>query len=353
MALPRALIAILMALGMLSMPVQAVQVEDLYVGEVLVPASVSEARGLRAGARDALRQVLIRVSGEAELADHPAITEALRDPDSYYYQYGFDTTDRMLGQGDEAQPARVLRVSFEPSAVARLLRSAGFPVWGSNRPGTLVWIAAADDAGRRLIGESDESALATALADEAGARGLPLLYPLLDLEDTSRLSTAEVWGLFADRIDVASLRYNPDVILAGRVQQLPSGAVTARWIYRIEDRWQNLETSAESPEMMATNIVDRLTDELAFRYAVGSTRTELMLRVEAVERLEDYAALSAYLESLTPVVDSSVVEVQDGEVLFRLQTEGQVEQLREIIDLDEKLIYISGEDTLRYRWLEN
>ncbi len=333
--------------------VRAVQVEDLYVGEVLVPASAGDSRALRAGAQEALLQVLVRVSGSTGIEQEPRIASALRQPDSYYYQYGYDTTSRMIEIDGEEQPARVLRVSFEPSAVARLLRSAGLPVWGSNRPGTLVWVAFSDDSGRRLITESDEGDFAQALGLDAAARGLPILYPLLDIEDTRRLSTAEVWGLFSDRIGVASLRYNPDVILAGRVQQTPGGAVTGRWIYRIEDRWLSFEGTGATVEEVASAIVDRLTNELAERYAVGSTRTELYLRVEAVERLEDYAALSAYLESLTPVVDSSVVEVADDEVLFRLQTEGQVEQLREIIDLDEKLIFISGDDTLRYRWLSN
>lgn len=334
-------------------PAAAVQVEDLYVAEVLVPASGSDEQGLRAGARAALLQVLVRVSGAEEVAQDPAVTAALANPGSYYYQYGYDNTERTLIIDGEEQPARILRVSFEPSAVARLLRSAGFPVWGSNRPGTLVWIAVSDESGRSLIGESDQTPLAIALRRDAKVRGLPLMYPILDLEDTSRLSTAEVWGLFSDRIDVASLRYNPDIILAGRVQRSSTGAVTGRWIYRIEDRWENFENSAESVDLIVAGVVDRLTDELAARYAVGSVRTELLLRVEAVDSLEDYAALSAYLESLTPVVDSSVIEIAGGEVLFRLQTEGQLSQLREIIDLDEKLIFITGGETLRYRWLRD
>lgn len=329
------------------------QVDDLYVGEVLVPGIGNEALVLRDGSRAALRQVLVRVSGSTAVEQNASIISALRNPENYYYQYGYESTDRRLVVEGQDSPARLLRVSFEPSAISRLLRSAGYPVWGSNRPGTLIWIAVSDESGRRLVSESNRDELGTALAFDAAARGLPLMYPLLDLEDTARLSTAEVWGLFADRIEVASMRYSPDVILAGRIQRSSVGTVTGRWMYRIEDRWLSLENSAESVEFIVADVVDRLTDELAARYAVGSTRTELLVRVEAVERLEDYAALSAYLESLTPVIDSSVVEVSGGEVLFLLQTEGQVQQLREIIDLDEKLIFISGTDTLRYRWLSN
>ena len=318
-----------------------------------MPAVPEDTGGIAAGARAGLQQVLVRVSGSTDAPQHPAIRDALRNPESYYYQYGYDSTDRVLMIDGEERPARLLRVAFEPSAVARLLRSAGFPVWGSNRPGVLVWIAINDVDGRRLLTEGDSHPLAEALERESRARGLPLLYPILDLEDTSRLSAAEVWGFFSDRIDVASMRYNPDVILAGRVQLGAAESRTGRWIYRVEDRWQNFENVAETPAMIVAGIVDRLTGELASRYAVDSTRSELLLRVEAIEQLEDYAAVSSYLESLTPVVDSAVVEVVADEVLFRLRTEGQVEQLREIIDLDEKLIFISGDETLRYRWLRN
>jgi hypothetical protein len=49
------------------------------------------------------------------------------------------------------------------------------------------------------------------------------------------------------------------------------------------------------------------------------------------------------------------MRVEPGEVEFRLSTEGQSEQLVEIIGLDEKMVLLNvdeRQDALHYRWLQ-
>jgi hypothetical protein len=332
-------------------------VRDLYVAEVLV-ASRAQSE-LTEGARSGLLQVLVRVSGSTDVESDRLISAALRQPADYYYQYGYDSTDRTLVVDGEEVEARVLRISFDPSAVSRLLRRAGFAVWGSNRPGILVWLAYNAGQGREMLMEADSSELMQSLKSRASYRGLPLMYPLMDLEDTVRLSTAEVWGLFLDRIDNASMRYGPDVIVAGRAQQDASGQWSGRWFYRIERRWIGFDSTASSAEELVAGIINVLADELAERYAVGSAQGSLIIRVDSVHDLADYAAVSAYIESLTPVVETFVLEVKGDEVLFQLSTEGESAQLLETINLDDKMLLMtagsgsSRSSPLHFRWMGN
>lgn len=328
-----------------------VLVEDLYVGEVLVVASQGDAQ-LAEGARAAMRQVLVRVSGSAAIESNPVVISALRNPANYYYQYGYDSSDKTLSVGGADVPARILQVSFDPGAIARLLRESGFPVWGSNRPGVLAWIAVSDGSDRRIITETDE--FMDVLGRQAKVRGVPLSAPIMDIEDASKLSTAEVWGLFVDRIDVASLRYAPDVVLAGRVQRDGTGLWSGRWNYRIENRWQAFENAAPDQDQLIGEIIGILADQLATRFAVDSFRSELLVRVDSVVTLEDYADVSAYLDSLSPVVFISAVQVSGDEVVFRLQTEGQPGQLLEIIGLDTKMVLINDGargGTVHFKWV--
>ena len=328
----------------------ALPVEDLYVSEVFVTAQTDEQ--LRSGAKAGLTQVLVRNSGTKDVTDSPLVRDALRKPEEFYYQYSYQATDREFPVGDKLVKGRILRLQFEPSAIAGLLRDAGFPVWGSNRPGIMLWLAVSDANGRRLIGENDQSELVTAMSDLARERGLPLLYPLLDIEDAANLSTAEVWGAFLERIDTASGRYNPDSVLTGRVQQLNSGQWRANWNYRIDDRWQGFENVAFTPTELITDVVDRLADDLAHRFAVGSSQGQVELQIEAIDSAKDYADTLAYLQSLTPVLVTDVVDVKDDTVTFKLSTEGRLEQLVEIIDLDKKMLLLNSSGRkLQYRWL--
>ncbi len=332
--------------------VHGLPVSDLYTAEVLVPGE--GARQLKQGARAGLLQVLVRVSGNRDVGESSLIESSLRNPDAYYYQYSFDSTHRTLLVDGETVPARLLNIRFEPSAVARLLRSAGFPVWGSNRPGILVWLAVSDGDGRRMLSENDTSGLVESLQDQARLRGLPLLFPLLDLEDSAALSTAEVWGAFLGRITDASVRYSPDAIMTGRVQKDTTGRWTANWSYRIDNEWSVAETVAFDAGDLVRAMVDRLADELAHIYAIDASRGQLTLRVESVETLEDYAAVSQYIESLATVLDTFVVSVEGSEVEFRLKIEGNTTQLTELIELDRQMVLVGGGgsgDALRYRWL--
>ena len=123
------------------------------MAEVLV-TSDSDSQ-LKMGARAGLLQVLVRVSGTPEVLTSSLIAGSLRNPSAYYYQYSYESTDKLLNIDGAPTSARLLRIHFEPSAVARLLRQGVFPVWGSNRPSVLLWIAVSDDEGRRILGESE------------------------------------------------------------------------------------------------------------------------------------------------------------------------------------------------------
>lgn len=352
----RALASLLgLALLVTASPVLAVLVPDLYVAEVLVTSR--DDTQLTRGARAGLLQVLVRVSGSRTVENSPQVVAALQHPEEYFYQYSYESTDRSFQIGDAVVPARILRLTFEPSVVARLLREAGFSIWGSNRPSVLVWLAFSDPSGRRLLGEHDNSALLTALNTRARLRGLPLLYPLLDLEDAASLSSAEVWGAFLGEIGAASSRYNPDVVLSGRVQQDGSGQWSGFWSYRLDQNWREYSNTGFSADDLIAGMMDQLADALAQRYALDASRGSVILQIDGIHSLADYAGLSHYLETLTPVLDSSVLEVDGEEVLFRLITEGQIQQLIEIIRLDEKMLLVNqgydaeGQAQLVYRWL--
>ncbi len=100
----------------------------------------------------------------------------------------------------ENEPARLLKVTFDRNAVERLLREKRLPVWDANRPGALVWIGVDQASHRRLGMPDDDTALYSVLTDSSGGRGVPLIFPLMDLEDQTLLQVADIWGDFEANI---------------------------------------------------------------------------------------------------------------------------------------------------------
>ncbi len=330
---------------------QALPVPNLYVAEVLVTST--RAAELKAGTTAGLLQVLFKVSGKMDVESSDLIRNALLDPVTFLTQYGYESTNKMLLVDDRQVPAQLLTLHFDPGAVTRLLRQAHFPVWGRHRPSLLVWLAVSDAGGRRLLLEEDAHALLLSLVDQAKLRGLPLLFPLLDLEDNSQISIAEIWGAFLDRIDRVSVRYNPDAILTGRLLQDNNGKWIGRWSYRIATDWQSAVAGSFSSDELIRGMVNQLANELAARYALDSSRGEITLTVEGVTGIAAYADLTQYLKTLSPVSYSAVVALQEDRVEFELQTEGQYEQLVEIIELGGRLVLLNQDplnSRLFYRW---
>jgi hypothetical protein len=333
--------------------VSAVVVEDLYLAEVLV--ADESPRQLRNGARAGLLQVLVRVSGSLKFEESSLVRRSLLNPAAYYYQYSYESTNQSLLLGEQEVNAKILRLHFEPSAIARLLRDANLPIWGSNRPSVLLWVAISEGRSRRILGEADSSEVGEVLVEQAKQRGLPVTFPILDIEDASQVSTAEVWGSFLERIDAASNRYNPDSVLTARIHKESGKRWQSRWSYRDNDAWKSLESVEYSADELVRSMINQLADNLAGRFALGSSRLTIKLKIENVDGVPQYAAVSRYLEELTPVVSSSIVALDNNVAEFELETEGQYMQLIEIIKLDERLLLLSkdeGNGSLRYRWAQ-
>ena len=327
-------------------------VEDLYQAEVLVSDQSESA--LKNGVASGLQQVLTRVSGDTGVARHQSVISAMRNPDRYYDEHHYQTTNRQLVVSGELANAKLLTIRFEPNAVSRLLREAGFSVWGSERPGIMMWVAQAEEDGqRRMLGESDPDVLAAAFQVRARERGLPLLWPLMDLEDTGQVSTAQIWGQFLGTVETASVRYRPDCILTGRVQK-QGGRWVGRWSFRLDDRWQNFDTVGFDADEMVVSVMDRLTAQLAQLYAIDASRGDITVTVEAVDSLEAYAAVGRYLSGLTPILDVVVNTVEGDEVSYQISMEGQPDQLKELIDLDEAMVVVptGRRNQLRFRWIQ-
>lgn len=316
---------------LLAGPLQADRVDGLYEAEGVF----EEDRA--AGFADALEQVLVRVTGRRDVAGREEARAVLDNAESYAQQFR------------QPAPGR-LWVAFDGAALERELAQAGLPVWGADRPATLLWVAVDAGGGSRFVLSSGaesgvEARLRDTLRAAAARRGIPVMFPLMDAEDRSRASFAEVWGGFEDSILAASARYGADAVLVGRMNAGDPGFV--RWTLLDESGSQRWSGALEQS-------IDRVADVFAARFAVASTGgiSAVNLAVSGIAGVEDYARVRRFLERLTAVESCAVERVEGEEVLFRLTLRGDAAALEEAIGLGRLLSRepsVPGEPGLRYR----
>ena len=341
---------------------EAVTLENLYQAEVLTDSQSDAQR--RIDASEGLSQVLKRVSGRSDILQNPTIVAALKTPEQYYSEFSYARIDAAKDEiaaesevvpdpQSTAPPRLVMRIRFASSLIAKVLRAADLPVWGSNRPSVLSWMAIDDESGRQVLGEANRSVFSKTLNQAAQARGVPLLLPLWDLEDNRGVSSSEIWGRFLGRIEAASQRYSPDKILVFRAESEFSGQWRGDWSLGKGGQWRSGTVYGESQAQLATALVMVLASVLSEQYAVTSTRSEVRLTVEGITEIQDYAEVSRYLEGLTQVMSVQPVRVLTDMIEFKLRSEGEVQQIIDVIALDRKLSLLrldESSSTLWYRW---
>ena len=355
-------LTLLVLLLVVAQKLDAVTLENLYQAEVLSESQSDAQR--RIDASEGLSQVLMRVSGRSDILQNRVIVAALKTPEQYYSEFSYA---RVEAGNDEAAalpqpgldplpaetPRQVMRIRFAPSLIAKILREADLPVWGSNRPSVLSWMAIDDESGRQVLGEANPSLFAKTLNQAARARGVPLLLPLWDLEDSRGVSSSEIWGRFLGRIEAASKRYSPDKILVFRAESEFSNQWRGDWSLGEGGQWRSGTVYGESQAQLATALVGVLASVLSEQYAVTSTRSEVRLTVEGITEIQDYAEVSRYLEGLTQVMSVQPVRILTDMVEFKLRSEGEVQQIIDVIALDRKLTLLrldESSSTLWYRW---
>lgn len=322
-------------------------VRDLYAARV--PVADQSARALDRASREALAEVLVKVSGSVEILQNPTITEILPEARAQVQQYAYHR-DEGPGGGLSAS------FEFDGAWVTGLVTRAGAPLWTANRPQVLVWLVAEDARGRYFVNRESAPQLVEQLMEEFARRGVPAQLPLFDLADAAALSTAQAWRMYAPALQAASGRYGLADILAGRLATLSSGQSAGDWSYFHDGERSERSVTAVDPGAFAREGVAIVAEEMAARYAVapsGSTAGGVAMTVAGVYSYADYADIVAWLERLELIEHANVERVSGGQLELRLHAQADARQLAALIELNNRLLPVPpGNSTsqLTYQW---
>ncbi len=317
-----------------ALPAAAIEVQSLYTAQA---AFERDDAAHRAQAyREALSQVLSRLTGLEEPLLAPAIAPLFPEPARFVLQYR---------SGED----RTLWVTFDGAALERLLRGAGVTVWGSDRPLTLVWLAVDWGQGEREIiaaGDGEQALpprplgpnpppdrnrlLRERVQEAANRRGIPIAFPLLDAADLQHVSFSDVWGGFDDRLLLASKRYGANSVLVGRIR--PDALGSNRWSwYFAGDRG---EWTGEPEE-----VIGRLANTLASQFAIAGDEDldTFELTIFGINSVAAYGAVQSYMESLEVVDALAIDRVMGDSVRYRVRAHGGAARLQRVLETSGRL----------------
>ena len=360
------LLAFLLSLSVLvGGSAMAAQVSGLYEAEVPVEGQDTDQRNK--AIVEAFRRVLVKVTGNRGIVHHPRMASDIHKAPRYVQQYRYrlapaetpveKVEDLPSESGEEsitppppAGPVRMLRVQFDEKALNRLLHQRGMPVWGNTRPAALVWLSMEQDGRRSLIAPEADGETLSGIFTATEERGIPLLFPLMDLEDQSTLQVSDLWGGFADSIRRASDRYGPDAIMTGRLVSFGPDLWRAGWTLYLGEEEFIWDSEGQSLAMAVEAGVQSGMDVLASRFAPlagDSSISQLHMRVTGVNDIRGFARVKRYLIELGAVEKAALVSVEPDSVNYVLQVRGGIQALEQDIALSSVLLPVpqGGADT--------
>lgn len=324
----------------------AAVVTGLY--EASVPVSNQSPAARTVALQQAFAAVLVKVTGERTAGGVPALAKLAQDPSQFLQQYRYEqvpaaTTSAptvtyydLTRTGSPAIPltGMLLSAKFDPDLVNQAVRTAGEPLWGEERPATLVWIALDSASGKTLLSSSNNPPVVQAMQSAAQQRGIPLIFPLMDLQDQQAIAIPDIVQYNAARIASASQRYQPDATLAGSLSVTTAGTYVAHWRLEVGGESAAWNTPPGDLASVAADGVQTAADHYAQWFAIapgGTGMSGISVSVSGIANVEAYAKVLAYLAHLTPVRSAQVARVDGQTVYFNVDTRGSVSNLQQAV----------------------
>ena len=281
-------------------PVRADTVTLSALYEATVPVAGTSERAQQAAFREALGDVLVRITGRRDAPDLESLAALVEDAARLVVSYRRAAGNRVV-------------VSFDEREIENAIDAAGLSFWGAERPVVLVWLAVDRGDGRPAVVTATSAGEERQRVVQAAARrGLPLAWPDPG-EDAA----------------TAARKHGADGVLTGRAAPGASAARPVEWSFR------GAGTLAE-----ATGVLETGPDLAADRYAAllasntAGRRSEELVTVTGIDSLEAFAGVERALGRVRLVRDIALVEVTPDTATFRLQIRGEPQALLAALQRD-------------------
>ncbi|MUH98071.1 DUF2066 domain-containing protein [Aliivibrio fischeri] len=330
---------------MVTGPVFAQQQNDLYHTEVQLTGS-DKAENI--AKQEGLVNVLIKVSGQTDIAQNEVIKKALTQSDRYVTQMSFVEYD---------DAPRAMKLGYNSKMVLNLLTQSEQSVWETPRKSVLVWIVNEYNYQRSIIWEQSNNSLITRIKEAANERGLPVMFPVGDFDDVTSIEIPDLWGNFKKPIADASERYNPQAILVVKVRGNSSS-----WTL-FDTTPQYLPTTStkplegrESGAVQLADMVNNVSDYFAKKYTknLGAVVSQSeMISIEGVHSTRAFFTIEKQLKQLNSVASVQVDTIQGNKVTYTLNLLGDFEQFNQELLSKNKALSLIPEAIEEDKAIEN
>ena len=321
----------------------AVKVSSLYRADVLVLSQSDDEK--EKAARIGLTQILIKLTGDAEIESDPKTQLALKNALSYVQEFSYSSS------GENQYTIHIL---YDKTSLKNLLKKSDKAYWGENRPLTLIWLDVTNPhQATEVIGSESPSHVLNRIKQQGKKYGLPVIFPIMDMADLVEVSTEDIKSMNTDLLKQASKRYRASVILIGKIEN----EMQSQWQLIFENKQWDWMITGKSIDEMTNAALYKTSQIFAKNFAVktkDAANNWLTIEVAQVNDNENLQLLLHYLKQLTSVQQVNLSQITGDAVQLSILIHGSLTSFQQNALIGQHLLLKAEEpeqNKLIYEWV--
>ncbi len=310
--------------------------QDLYSSEIEVLSKSISLEQRNMLITEEFAKILKKITGKSN-------SLSIENIDKYISKYEYKD-DKL------AKNKVTLKIFFDKTLVNKALIENKHIFLDEQRPLTIIWPKTST-----IFAADAIQAVLQKILVLAKDRGLPVIYPILDLQEVEILHKGIIDDNFIASIKQASKRYGADEIIIAECNAIED-ILNINW-KSIVNNWQFSDQLLDNNQNteQANLFVDKLTEHFLQLYASNNTNIAkeiILMKISNVINLEDYVQVEKYLKTLAVVNNLHATKFQPGEVEFEIVANGGKQAIQNSIStnnlLQENYNHQSADNTLLY-----
>mgnify|MGYP003648073158 CR=1 FL=1 len=313
--------------------VHAAEVNKLDEADITVASRANDVKNN--ALKEALAAVFLKNSGLPSVVLNPLVKAQINNPEVILTQYGYYEKNGEL----------MLKASFDHQRVISTLREAGLPVWGSQRPLTLLWMSVDENNEPSILADASSADIRSELAQESSNKGIPLLLPIMDLDDVMQVSITDVRGMFTDVLANASTRYQADYFA---IANLDTQGVNVHYTIKLFDKNRtngvlqpliSQQGDATDNQQATKRMMNILADYYISQYAIASTGRDVATQVSftGLNNMTQLVHVETYLRQLSAVKSLKLSQFKGDAATYTIELFSSVDDLQRLLNIDSRL----------------
>ena len=307
--------------------------------EINVQLNGSDAVSIEEGMREALKELMIRVTGSTEASTSGKLNKLYRNPEQYINQYKLSSSDDVINA----------KFFFEGTRIRNFLSENKLPLWLSSESTVMVYIPCDLKSSAHLLDITEEescNSLKENLSSLSEKRVVELAYPILDFRDLNYLDSLSSvsYPFFMNKI---IKRYSLDSWVVCFMRN-DFGVILEK-----AECISSVSNSVNSLDKTFNNLVDRINSKSSL--VVNKTvKTNSKVSIEGVVDYLTLEKVTNELRSQIIVIDLNLEGLNRASIDYELFTYGTVEDLENLLDINSNFVRLknASENRLVYKYIE-